>query len=230
MNQINVGNRIRALRKMHGMTLSELAEATGGDVGNISRLERGKQGYTEAHLVKIADALSVKVSDLFTNEPIESKGFLVKSEPVDLSKDVFRVELLDVIASAGPGAASLGIVNRINTIEYDLEYARSIFGNRKEGTIAQITVRGDSMADTIEPGDLIFVDIATPYFDGDGIYVFCFSNEIYVKRLQKIKNELRVISDNKCYETWSINADEIDLLTISGKVILSQSQSFRRHG
>lgn len=228
MTQINVGKRIRELRTKRSMTLTQLAEATGGDVGNISRLERGKQGYSEAHLVKIADALGVKVSDLFTNKPIESNEFLVKS--TDESKDIFRVDLLDVTASAGPGANPPGIVNRINTIEYDLEYARSIFGNRQEGSIAQITIRGDSMSDTIEPGDLIFVDISTPFFDGDGIYVFCFSNEIYVKRLQKIKNELRVISDNKCYETWSINTNEIDLLKISGKVILSQSQSFRRHG
>ncbi len=39
-------------------------------MGNISRLERNIQGYTENTLVKIAEALGVSVADLFTeNSP-----------------------------------------------------------------------------------------------------------------------------------------------------------------
>ncbi|QGX89625.1 hypothetical protein BHJ80_16115 [Escherichia coli] len=31
--------------------------------------------------------------------------------------------------------------------------------------------RGDSMAPTISPGDLLFLDKTVTYFDGDGIYI-----------------------------------------------------------
>ncbi|MCP1116372.1 transcriptional regulator, partial [Enterobacter bugandensis] len=36
------------------MTINQLATLTDWDVGNISRLERGMQGYSEASLKKIA--------------------------------------------------------------------------------------------------------------------------------------------------------------------------------
>lgn len=47
------------------MTILELATATDSDVGNISRLERNIQGYSEKVIVKIAAALNVPVSELF---------------------------------------------------------------------------------------------------------------------------------------------------------------------
>lgn len=143
---------------------------------------------------------------------------------------MYRVDVLDVSASAGNGASSGDVVEVIRSIEYEPEYARTMFGNRPQGSVMLINVRGDSMTGTIEPGDLIFVDIKTRHFDGDGIYVFNFNGDTFVKRLQKVKFELKVISDNKAYETWSVTPDEMDMLHISGKVLVSQSQQIKRHG
>ncbi len=55
------------------------------------------------------------------------------------------------------------------------------------------------MSGTIEPGDLLFVDISVKSFDGDGIYAFLYDDTAHVKRLQKMKDKLLVISDNKSY-------------------------------
>lgn len=63
---MNVGKIIRKLRKAKDMTILELANQVGSDVGNISRLERGEQGYSQAILERIASALGVAVADLFT--------------------------------------------------------------------------------------------------------------------------------------------------------------------
>jgi phage repressor protein C with HTH and peptisase S24 domain len=93
-----------------------------------------------------------------------------------------------------------------------------------------INVRGDSMADTIEPGDLIFVDISINEFDGDGIYVFGFDDKIYVKRLQMIPDKILVISDNPKYREWSVDKSNEDRFYVFGKVMISQSQSVKRHG
>lgn len=38
---------LRALRKSRGLTLQDVAVAVGSDVGNISRVERGKQTSTD---------------------------------------------------------------------------------------------------------------------------------------------------------------------------------------
>lgn len=65
---MSVGKAIRRLRKARGMTILELAGLVGSDVGNISRLETGKQGYSQDKLEAIAVALGVEVRDLFIAE------------------------------------------------------------------------------------------------------------------------------------------------------------------
>ncbi|MDF9909582.1 UNVERIFIED_ORG: phage repressor protein C with HTH and peptisase S24 domain [Pantoea brenneri] len=143
---------------------------------------------------------------------------------------MYRIDVLDVSASAGDGSPSKDVVEVIRSIEYVPDQARVIFGNRPESSVKLINVRGDSMEGTIEPGDLIFVDVAVSCFDGDGIYVFDYNGDMFVKRLQKVKSELIVISDNPRYREWTISAEEMDMLHVAGRVMLSQSQQYRRHG
>jgi len=229
---MKIGDKIRQIRKANKMTLSELALRTDSDVGNLSRLERGIQGYSDGLLHKIAAALSVPVSELFSsneaNDTVDS--YSVSSIIKKGRKDVYRIDVLDVSASAGNGSPSKDVVEVIRSIEYVPDQARVIFGNRPETSVKLINVRGDSMEGTIEPGDLIFVDVAVSTFDGDGIYVFDFNGDMFVKRLQKVKREIIVISDNPRYREWSISEEELSMLHVAGRVMLSQSQQFRRHG
>lgn len=62
---MSIGNVIRTLRKKKGMTIEQLATLVESDVGNISRLERDKQGYSDALLQRIAAALDVHISRIF---------------------------------------------------------------------------------------------------------------------------------------------------------------------
>lgn len=229
---MKIGEKIRQIRKANKMTLSELALQVDSDVGNLSRLERGVQGYSPVLIEKIAAALSVPVSDLFSsNEAGDTvDSYSVSSILKKGRNDVYRIDVLDVSASAGDGSPSKDVVEVIRSIEYVPDQARVIFGNRPETSVKLINVRGDSMEGTIEPGDLIFVDVAVSNFDGDGIYVFDFNGDMFVKRLQKVKSEIIVISDNPRYREWSISEEEMHMLHVSGRVMLSQSQQFRRHG
>jgi phage repressor protein C with HTH and peptisase S24 domain len=91
--------------------------------------------------------------------------------------------LLDVQVSAGPGVyLSSEFIETVQAIEFTEEYARSMFGSRPASSIKVITVRGDSMEGTIDPGDYIFVDTSVNHFEGDGIYVFVFGKTIHIKR------------------------------------------------
>ncbi|MGE1562107.1 XRE family transcriptional regulator [Pantoea septica] len=229
---MKIGEKIRKIRKANKMTLSELALQVDSDVGNLSRLERGVQGYSPVLIEKIAAALSVPVSELFSsNEAGDTvDSYSVSSILKKGRNDVYRIDVLDVSASAGNGSPSKDVVEVIRSIEYVPDQARVIFGNRPETSVKLINVRGDSMEGTIEPGDLIFVDVAVSNFDGDGIYVFDFNGDMFVKRLQKVKSELIVISDNPRYREWSISEEEMHMLHVAGRVMLSQSQQFRRHG
>lgn len=229
---MNVGEKIRLLRKSQKLTLQDLALLVDSDVGNLSRLERGKQGYSDQLLKKIAKQLGVSVAALFSTNDISDTvdSYSVNSLGKKEGRDVYRVDVLDVSASAGSGASSKDTIEVIRSIEYDPEQAQLIFGSIPQDLVKLINVRGDSMQGTIEPGDLIFVDKRVTHFDGDGIYVFDYNGDTFVKRLQKVKSDLLVISDNTKYREWAISPDESEMLHISGRVMLSQSQQFRRHG
>lgn len=145
--------------------------------------------------------------------------------------DSYRVDVLDVQASAGPGTMiSNEFIERVRAIEYTTEHARTLFNSRPQQNIKVITVSGDSMEGTINPGDEIFVDVSVNHFDADGIYVFVYGKTLHVKRLQMQKDRLVVISDNPIYERWHIEEADEDQLHVVAKVLLRQSIDYRRFG
>lgn len=155
----------------------------------------------------------------------------IDSDHLKRTSDSYRVDVLDVQASAGPGTMLTNeFVEKIRAIEYTTEQARFLFNGRAQESVKVITVNGDSMEGTINPGDEIFVDISVNHFDGDGIYVFVFGRSLHVKRLQMLKDKLVVISDNAAYERWPIENNEEDQLFVMGKVLLRQSIDLRRFG
>ncbi|EPB2486287.1 helix-turn-helix transcriptional regulator, partial [Escherichia coli] len=133
--------------------------------------------------------------------------------------------------SCGNGTHVRGdFIDVVRSIELDPEYARRLVGNRAFKNIEIGNARGDSMAPTISPGDLLFLDKTVTYFDGDGIYAFCFDGECYVKRLQKIGSKIMVLSDNPNYQPWSIEKEGLALLYIQSKVISSVPFNINRFG
>ncbi|WP_228723054.1 LexA family transcriptional regulator [Limnobaculum xujianqingii] len=142
----------------------------------------------------------------------------------------YFIEVLDVKASAGPGVINNDVIETVKLVEYTGDQANLMFGGRNPKNIKMITVSGDSMAGTIELGDSIFVDVSKNSFSGDGIYVFVFKNTLHVKRIQMMPDCLLVLSDNPKYKEWKITEETEQYLRISGKVLLSQSQAYKRHG
>jgi len=215
------------------MKISDLAEAVGVDQANISRLETGKQkSFTEQSLIKIAEALEVGLFELFTPNPSEITVYNYSKDKVKDGKggNVYRVDLLDITVSAGPGAfVSSDTVDVIRSIEYNSEHAKSFFNGKPSKMVKMVNVGGDSMSGTIEPGDLVFVDISVNKFDNDGIYVFGFDGKVHIKRLQMVPDKLLVISDNTRYRDWFIDEANEHRFYIFGKVMISQSQAFKRH-
>ncbi|MGE3599270.1 MAG: helix-turn-helix domain-containing protein, partial [Dehalococcoidia bacterium] len=58
-------NRIRELRKERRESLRNVAEATGIDHSQLSKIERGEQGCTDANKLTLARHFDVPVYDLF---------------------------------------------------------------------------------------------------------------------------------------------------------------------
>jgi transcriptional regulator with XRE-family HTH domain len=60
-----LGRQLRALRESRGLTLSELAAQSGLTARYLQRVEHNRQSPTARVLLKLAGALSVRVSALF---------------------------------------------------------------------------------------------------------------------------------------------------------------------
>lgn len=60
-----LGPTIRQRRKALGLTLQDLAKRVGTDTGNLSRIERGMQGVSEALLMKLCAALNCTPAELY---------------------------------------------------------------------------------------------------------------------------------------------------------------------
>ena len=61
---MKIGQVIREIRESHKATLEEIALAADTNASNLSRIERGTQGYSPETLERIATALGVTVSEL----------------------------------------------------------------------------------------------------------------------------------------------------------------------
>lgn len=59
---MDIGQIIRKARKAKGWTLEELAHQVETDTGNLSRLERGKQGASKELLGRILNALEINLT------------------------------------------------------------------------------------------------------------------------------------------------------------------------
>lgn len=136
------------------MTINELAIQVDSDVGNISRLERDVQGFSPQLLSRIADALSVPVAELFSNDDPHQNTELV---PIPAS----TIRMVPLISWVQAGSFCATDTPELPADDYE-SYACP---NPKAGprTFA-LKVRGDSMTNAIgggrsyPEGTIIFVD------------------------------------------------------------------------
>ncbi|MEG0869244.1 MAG: helix-turn-helix transcriptional regulator [Hafnia sp.] len=226
-------DRIKKAMADAGLTQAELATMVGVSQPAIWRLASGKTNSSRK-LVEIAQVLGVSPEWLSTGKDHtpHKQGYVIENmndKKLRANSDVFRVEVLDLSVSAGPGTFMLSeFVEVLHAIEYTTEHAKSLFGNRSEDVVKVMTVNGDSMANTFNSGDRVFVDISVRHFLTDGVYVFVFGKTFHLKRLQMQGNRLAVLSDNPAYEKWYITEESQDELYVMGKAIMHESINYNR--
>jgi transcriptional regulator with XRE-family HTH domain len=62
---VNLGRKLRDLRRAKGMSLEELVEKTGLSIGLLSQIERGKGNPSFVTLMKVVDAFGIQMSYFF---------------------------------------------------------------------------------------------------------------------------------------------------------------------
>jgi transcriptional regulator with XRE-family HTH domain len=69
---LQIGSRLRELRRERGLTIPQLAAATGLTNGFISQLERDLSSASLSSLARICESLGVRIGDVVDRVPAES--------------------------------------------------------------------------------------------------------------------------------------------------------------
>lgn len=86
---MNIGHKIRELRKENKLTLKELSKKTDLSISFISDIENERRNPRLDNLRKIASALNVEVSELLG----ESESFIIKENPSNYTVDELEIEI-----------------------------------------------------------------------------------------------------------------------------------------
>ena len=186
-----------------------------------------KTGYS-VNQSAIADSLGITrqtVSNRIKNDSQVTVSELKKIE------DFFNISLLnsnfsddniayldyysDVFASCGNGSI---VFSEEKT---KLPISTLLISNySKNKTYSIINASGDSMSPTIINGDKLIVEHwQDSQIQDNKIYVFCFNNNFFVKRLSKNLDEIIIKSDNPDYRTRTINGSTENELILIGKIV-----------
>ena len=160
---------------------------------------------------RIKNLSEVTVSELQKAEEF----FKVKIFDSSNSEIAYVDYYTDVFASCGNGS----IVFSSSKTKLPIS-ASIIRGYSKNKLYSMINATGNSMSPTIEDGDKLIVE----HWNGeqiqdDKIYVFCYNNEFFVKRLSKNIDEIIIKSDNPEYRARTIPSKALSELVLIGKIV-----------
>ena len=177
-----------------------LAESLGITRQTVSNRIKNESEVTVSELLRVEDFFNVK---LLTNFPEEEYDIAY----IDYYNDVF--------ASCGNGSIVFSSEKTKLPIATNM-----ISGYSKSKLYSMINATGNSMSPTIDNGDKLIVE----HWNGDQIqdnkiYVFCYNNEFFVKRLSKNIDEIIIKSDNPEYRARTINAKSALEMILIGKIV-----------
>tara|TARA_R110002051_G_scaffold9204_1_gene36946 strand:+ start:49 stop:633 length:585 start_codon:yes stop_codon:yes gene_type:complete len=77
---IQIGNKLKAIRKENGWKLGELAEKSGMSIAMVSKIENGRVIPTLPSLIQLIQTLNLNLSDFFSDLKSENefKGYILR--------------------------------------------------------------------------------------------------------------------------------------------------------
>lgn len=227
------GPAIRRLRKAKEWKLEQLAariETHLGkpvNTGNLSRVEREGQGYSQEFLKAVALALGVGIDELFRHDDADvvledSQGaFAIAQAKTRARDDVLEIPRFENPISMGPGAERQEVDLLVGKMEINRKWVQqNLAGISSPKNLAVMVGFGDSMRPTIDDGDPMLVDRGVNDVRTDAIYVFTLSNELFIKTLQRLPGgAIKVISDNAKYPAYVVDAESKREMEVLARVV-----------
>ncbi|KAF2991133.1 helix-turn-helix domain-containing protein [Methylocystis sp. MJC1] len=209
-------NALKKIRETKGVSQARLAELAGTTQPQINRLEAAKRKLTKEWAERLAPHLGVKPVELLFGSEDEASpqatGEVVNSDGEKITLPEGAIGEVDSRAGLGGGqhvpeafeATDEGwrVVDAMKPEPWILppSFVRSGFRAPISSIIA-MTTQGESMAPTINHGDVVFIDTTHQRISPPGLYAMRdIYGEIIVKRLEAFREKgeamVRIESDN----------------------------------
>lgn len=220
--------QLKQLRQRAGLSIREVAQALGMEHGSSYQHyeDRFKRAFLPVELVMklvpLFEAGGVAAGELYALAGINNATGARPLDPAaargDASGRSIRIEELDVRASAGAGLIG-GNEKVIAEWQVPSEVVRG-YSTAPADEMRIITVMGDSMEPTLQPGQRVLVDTGDRKPSPPGVFVVWDGLGLVIKRVQMVPHSepprVKITSDNAKYEPYERTLDEA---YIQGRVI-----------
>lgn len=176
-----------------------IANSLGITRQTISNRIKNDSELTVSELAKIEKYFNVNITNQVKG--VSSNEVLINYYP-------------DVFASCGNGAIVFSEDKEVISMpqKFFSRYSRS-------KDYSMINARGDSMSPFINDGDKLLIEHCNgEQIIDNNVYVFCYKNEFFVKRLSKNVDEIIVKSDNNSYSDKIIKDSDLNDISLIGLV------------
>lgn len=172
-----------------------------------------KGGGNEYHVSSFPEAAQKALGFINKPQPVKSTA------PAILEEDELElIPYYEVYASAGNGSFNLEVYEPSDYIGLSRRWLRQRGFRINHLTFFQ--AEGDSMYPTISDGDALLIDLSEKKPKDGNIYIIRHGDQTLVKRVQGIRNGIRLISDNKTfYDPVDLTFDESLDLEVIGRVV-----------
>jgi transcriptional regulator with XRE-family HTH domain len=208
--EVNWSEKLKLILKTLDMNQNLLAKKAGISQSNISAIINGENSNPSWKLLSVLCKLGISADWLLKDE-----GDILGGNAMQIAA---AIPLYDIRASAGKGVIADFLTHP--SVKQWLDIRRDIVERYGDKVVAAVQIYGDSMMPTYHDGD--YAVFAQGLIDGDGVYLLCMGENVYIKRLQFFpeRNQLVIKSDNPLYEPHIIDLLSYETyISIVGRVV-----------
>ncbi|MFZ3485740.1 XRE family transcriptional regulator [Sphingomonas sp. 3-13AW] len=211
---MRTGERIAERRAAKGLSQTQLARSAGVSQATIGKLESGISSGS-SHLHKIARALGTSAAYLAGETDDPSEGAVPLPSREQLLAELGLVEVAEIDLAYGMGGAFDGPAEVRNSVFAQDWLQRITRTPASELHIAR--GRGDSMAPTLNDGDLVIIDRSQrSVLEQDAIWALSIGEILMIKRLRVRGEQVTLLSDNDRVPADTAHPEEVNIV---GRVI-----------
>ena len=190
-----IGNMIAMIRKKKGITKTELAEATGINIGHLTHIEKGERNPSHKALYSICSALNIPFEELLHTY---DKTLSIEQEKYDYLKYI-PYDKVPVFSGLD------------DFVKCPAKFTNASFAYK---------IPDNSMEPTFTKNSIVFVEIAG-LLENKDYGLFNIDGKILIRKLLYRKSGLVLRADNKELEIEDILVPDLKKFEIIGKIYIN---------